>query len=512
MMQRASAWSVALSGIDGVPVEVEAARGGGLPRTQLVGLPDKSLSEAKERVKAAVTACELPWPPQLVTINLSPASLPKAGSHYDVAVAVAAMATEGTLRAPLLCSTVLIGELSLDGRIRKVRGVLPAMLAAAKAGFAQAIVPSGQEREGSLVPGLTVWGAGRLDEVVALLRGQPVERPSDSADSSSPMLEEVSGFEPDLADVLGHEDGKFALEVAAAGRHHLYLHGPPGVGKTMLASRLPSILPDLSLEESVDVSAIHSLAGRPLQGLITRPPFSDPHHSVTAVALVGGGSGELKPGAISLAHRGVLFLDEAPDFGAKLDALRTPLEGGWITVSRARFTARFPARFQLVLAANPCPCGMFGVAGAECRCDSVRVRRYQERMSGPIIDRVDIRHQVTGINRVLVDVGAKTPEPSSAVLARVVEARSRQSRRLAGTPWRTNGEVPGPHLRSQLPLPDDLGILNSALQRGVLSLRGVDKVLRLAWTLADLGGCDQPSGREVRAALQLRQGESRGAS
>lgn len=511
-MVSASAWSVALSGIDGVPVEVEAARGGGLPRTQLVGLPDKALSEAKERVKAAVRACELPWPPQLVTINLSPASLPKTGSHYDVAVAVAAMATEEDFSGTLLGSTVLIGELSLDGRVRKVRGVLPAMLAAARAGFERAIVPSGQQREAALVPGLTVWGAGRLDEVVDILKGRPVANPSESADSSSPLLEDVGGYAPDLAEVIGHEDGKFALEVAAAGRHHLYLHGPPGVGKTMLASRLPSILPDLTVEESVEVSAIHSLAGRSLTGLIERPPFSDPHHSVTAVALVGGGSGELKPGAISLAHRGVLFLDECPDFGPKLDALRTPLEGGWITVSRARYSARFPARFQLILAANPCPCGNFGVAGAECRCDSVRVRKYQERLSGPILDRIDIRHQVLGINRVLFDVDGVSPEPSAAILARVVEARERQARRLVGTPWSTNGEVPGPHLRGGLPLPADLGVLNSALQRGLLSLRGVDKVLRLAWTLADLTGQDTPGPREVRAALQLRQGESRRAA
>lgn len=505
---RASAWSVALSGISGVPVEVEAAKGGGLPRTLLVGLPDKALSEAKDRVRAAVAASQLPYPPQLVTINLSPASLPKMGSHYDVAIAVAAMATEGGVQRGLLARTVLLGELSLDGRIRRVRGVLPALLAAAKAGFERAIVPSGQLDEAGLVPGLSVWSAGRLDEVVRLLNGEPVDAPTESADPSWQEPEDSAQAPADLADVIGHEDGRFALEVAAAGRHHIYLHGAPGVGKTMLASRLPSILPELTLEESVEVSAVHSLAGRRLGGLITRPPFADPHHTVTPVALVGGGSGELRPGAISLAHRGVLFLDEAPDFGNKLDALRTPLEGGWITVNRARASARFPAQFLLVLAANPCPCGYFGVAGGQCRCDSVKVRRYQDRLSGPVLDRIDIRHRMAPVNRVLSDVSAPLGESSAVVLARVLEARDRSAARLRNTPWRTNGEVPGPYLRNELPLPSDLGILNTALDRGQLSMRGVDKVMKVAWTLADLAGADVPSAREIRVALQLRRGGS----
>ncbi len=505
-------WSVALSGIDGFPVEVEAAVGGGLPRVQLVGLPDAQLSEAKARVRAAVLATGLTWPPGLVTINLSPASQPKAGTHYDVAVAVAALIAQREMEVVTSTPTVLIGELSLDGRLRKVRGVLPAMLAAARAGFERAIVPAGQQDEAALVPGISAWGAGRLAEVVDLLTGKPVVNPTEAAEASSPPFEGPEGFEPDLRDVVGHSEGKFALEVAASGRHHLFLHGAPGVGKTMLASRLPSILPDLAESEAVEVSAIHSLAGKQLTGLIERPPYADPHHTVTPVALVGGGTGELRPGAISLAHRGVLFLDECPDFGSKLDALRTPLENGTITVNRARHSATFPARFQLVLAANPCPCGRFGLAGMECRCDPVKVRRYQERLSGPILDRIDIRHQITGVNRVLMDVDADPGESSAQVLARVVEARARQARRLAGTPWATNGEVAGSYLRRELPLPGDLGVLNTALQRGTLSARGVDKVLRVAWTLADLAGKDRVSDTEVRAALLLRQGDLRGAA
>lgn len=507
-----TAWSVGLTGINGFPVEVEAALGGGLPRVQLVGLPDASLNEAKHRVRAAVSSAGWPWPDRLITFNLSPASLPKTGTHYDLALAVASLIAQEELADDAQLRTVLFGELSLDGRVRKVRGVLPAMLAAVKAGFDRAIVPAGQQAEASLVPGLTVWGAGTLRDVVDILEGRPVLEPMEAAPSSTPGPEVRTGFEPDLSDVIGHEDGKFALEVAAAGRHHLFLHGAPGVGKTMLASRLPSILPDLDDSEAVEVSALHSLAGRELTGLIKRPPYADPHASMSAVSLVGGGAGELKPGAISLAHRGVLFLDECPDFGAKLDALRTPLENGWINVNRAKMSTRFPARFQLVLAANPCPCGMHGVAGMVCKCDPTKVRRYQEQLTGPVLDRIDIRHQMASVNRVLLDVAAHDAEPSSAVLARVAEARDRQRRRLRDTPWLTNGDVSGTYLRQHLALPDDLGVLNSALQRGLLSARGVDKVLRIAWTLADLAGSDGPGARELRAALQLRQGEMRSAA
>ena len=504
---RASAWSVALTGIDGVPVEVEAAKGGGIPRTMLVGLPDKALNEAKERVRAAVKACDLPWPPQLLTFNLSPASLPKTGSHFDVAIAAAGMAAERAFPAHRLRDVVLIGELSLDGRVRRVPGVLPAVLAAAKAGFTRVVVPYEQEAEAALVPGIQATGVDRLDEVVAFLKGKPLpQRAPRSAADEGP---DASAYRPDLAEVVGHEEGRFVLEVAAAGRHHLYLYGAPGVGKSMLASRLPSILPQLDDAEAVEVSAIHSLAGIPLDGLIRQPPFADPHHSVTPAALVGGGSAQFKPGAISLAHNGVLFLDECPEFGPKLDALRTPLECGWITINRARYSARIPAGFQLILAANPCPCGYHAVAGAQCRCDPLRVRRYQDRVSGPILDRIDIRHQLTSVNRVLLDIGLPAPESSAVVRERVLEARDRQRARLRGTPWTTNGEIAGSYLRKELTPATDLRLLNEALLRGSISARGVDKVLRVAWTLADLGGHDRISERDIRSALLLRQGAAR---
>lgn len=509
-MVTAATWSVAFMGLDGALIEVEAAVSGqGTPRTILVGLPDAALNESKDRVRAGLASAGYPWPDSALTINLSPAHLPKNGTHYDLPIAAAVLAVMGAVEELNHPGTVMLGELGLAGHIRPVRGVLPALLAASKAGFERAIVPAAQAAEAELVGDMTVWGVGHVTDLVDVLNGFPVAAPA-------PCREEVivePAHEPDLADVRGHSDAKFALEVAAAGRHHLFFHGAPGIGKTMLASRLPSILPDLDPEESVEVSALHSLAGIPLDGLITRPPYSDPHHTSTLASLVGGGAREIRPGAISLAHRGVLFLDEAPEFGARsLESLRVPLESGLVVIGRAMQQVRFPARFQLVLAANPCPCGNSGVAGKECRCQALSVLRYQERISGPILDRIDIRHQLSAQTRLLGSVDEGAEESSATVLARVQEARARQRRRLDNCPWRTNGEVSGAFLRKHLPLPTDLRPINSALSRGLISARGVDKVLRIAWTLADLAGHDRIGPVEVRAAMQLRLGEQAGAA
>jgi len=501
----AATWSVAFMGLEGVLIEVEAAVSGqGTPRTVLVGLPDAALNEAKERVRAGLASVGYRWPDSALTINLSPAHLPKNGTHYDLPIAAAVLGVMGAVENVAQPRTVMLGELGLAGHIRPVRGVLPALLAASKAGFERAIVPAEQAAEAELVGGMTVWGVGHVLELVDVLNGGAVSSPLPSSGGAEPILM----YQPDLADVRGHADAKFALEVAAAGRHHLFFHGAPGIGKTMLASRLPSILPDLDLEESLEVSALHSLAGVPLDGLISRPPYSDPHHTSTLVSLVGGGAREIRPGSISLAHRGVLFLDEAPEFGARaLESLRVPLESGLITIGRAMHQVRFPASFQLILAANPCSCGYSGVAGKECRCQPLSVLRYQERISGPILDRIDIRHQLSSQTRLLGPADEHPEEPSAAVLARVQEARERQRARLAKSPWRTNGEVSGAFLRKQLPLPTDLRPVNSALSRGTLSARGVDKVLRISWTLADLAGHDRIGPTELRAAMQLRLGE-----
>lgn len=503
---RGTTWCIALQGLEGTKVEIEAATTQNLPRTVFVGLPDAALNEAKERVKHGVKSSGKKWPDGVVTINLSPGSVPKYGTHFDLAIAVAAMTVDQANGVPTeqLASFVMFGELGLDGRVRPVRGIVPLLLAASNQGFERAIVPASQLAEAELVPGLAVWGIEHLMEVGAVLRGEP---PMHRAPAPAPA-EPAAGV-PDLSDVQGHEDGKFALEVAAAGRHHLFLHGQPGVGKTMLASRLTSILPDLDQNEAIEVSALYSLAGESLeQGLITRPPYQSPHHTASRQSIVGGGGREIRPGAVSLAHRGVLFLDEGPEFGQKtLESLRVPLEAGVVHIGRAMSQVVFPARFQLVLAANPCACGYFGVAGKECTCPPYRVRQYQDRLSGPILDRVDIMHHMPAVTR-FVEIDTSPRESSAAVLERVVEARDRQRHRLKGTPWATNAEVAGAYLRKQLPLPEELAGVNRALARGTLSARGVDKVIRVAWTIADLGGKDRPGAIEMGAAMQLRLGEN----
>ncbi|WP_228989921.1 YifB family Mg chelatase-like AAA ATPase [Streptomyces sp. DH8] len=526
----ARACSVALVGVEGVVVEVQADLEPGVAAFTLVGLPDKSLVESRDRVRAAVVNSGAEWPQKKLTVGLSPASVPKGGSGFDLAVACAALGAAGRIAPAAITDVVMIGELGLDGRVRPVRGVLPAVLAAAEAGYEQVVVPEQSAGEAALVPGVSVLGVRTLRQLIAVLCDEPVpDEPAagrgrfdaGSAGLALPGTGVGAGFaaygdahRPDLADVAGQPRPRQALEVAAAGGHHLLFTGPPGAGKTMLAERLSAVLPPLTRQESLEVTAVHSVAGilHPGEPLVSRAPYCAPHHSATMQSLIGGGNGIPRPGAVSLAHRGVLFLDEAPEFSGKaLDALRQPLESGHVVVARAAGVVRLPARFLMVLAANPCPCGRHTLAGAGCECPPSVVRRYQARLSGPLLDRVDLRVEVEPVDRAdLLGRGGRG-EPTAVVAARVRDARARAAERLAATPWTTNSEVPGHELRTRLPAaPGALVAAERDLERGALTARGLDRVLRVAWTVADLRGADRPDASDVAVALELRTGVQRG--
>ncbi|WP_069814943.1 YifB family Mg chelatase-like AAA ATPase [Streptomyces sp. TP-A0874] len=532
-MAFARACSVALLGVEGVVVEVQADLEPGVAAFTLVGLPDKSLVESRDRVRAAVVNSGAPWPQKKLTVGLSPASVPKSGSGFDLAVAGAVLGASERFDPRRVADLVMVGELGLDGRVRPVRGVLPAVLAAAEAGYRQVVVPERTAAEAALVPGVSVLGVRSLRQLIAILAEEPVpdEEPEEEG-RPDPMLAGLSipgsgtaaglaqrGVEgrpaPDLADVAGQRPARLALEVAAAGGHHLFLSGPPGAGKTMLAERLPGLLPPLTREESLEITAVHSVGGMLPAGkpLVDAAPYCAPHHSATIPSLVGGGSGVPRPGAVSLAHRGVLFLDEAPEFsGRVLDALRQPLESGHVVVARSGGVVRMPANFLLVLAANPCPCGRHSLHGSGCECTPATIRRYQSRLSGPLMDRVDLRIRVEAVGRrELTSLGAGG-EATRTVAERVAEARDRASARLADTPWRLNSEIPGHELRTRWrAAPSALDLAERDMDRGLLTARGLDRVLRVAWTVADLAGHDRPALQDVAAALQLRTGVSRGA-
>ncbi|HEU0240098.1 MAG TPA: YifB family Mg chelatase-like AAA ATPase [Micromonosporaceae bacterium] len=504
-MSYAKVLAIGLLGLQGHIVEVEADLASGLPGLSLVGLPDTALNEARDRVRAALVNSGETWPNRRITVNLLPASLPKFGSSFDLAVAVTVLAGAGVLPLAPLGGVALIGELGLDGSVRAVRGVLPCILAAARAGVRRAVVPLANAHEAGLVPGVNVRATDTLRRLIDFVRGAgPLLDPPDATES--PAGEAA----PDLADVIGQELGRRAIEVAAAGGHHMFLIGPPGAGKTMLAQRMPSILPPLDDDAALEVTAVHSIAGilPPGAPMIRRPPLQAPHHTATPTSLVGGGPGLARPGAISLAHRGVLFLDEAPEYSsAALEALRQPLEEGHVTIHRSRGYATYPARIQLVLAANPCPCAK-PAGDLSCECSALTRRRYLARLSGPLLDRVDLRvglDPVTSAQLVREDHLAET---SATVLRRVVAARVTAAARWVRFGCRTNADVSGVQLRDRefrLPVTTTRR-LTDHIDRGLLSARGFDRVVRIAWTVSDLDGRERPDKDDIDEALFLRGG------
>ncbi|SDH64141.1 magnesium chelatase family protein [Pseudomonas flavescens] len=493
-MSLAIVHSRAQVGVEAPAVTVEAHLANGLPALALVGLPETAVKESKDRVRSAILNCALDFPPRRITLNLAPADLPKDGGRFDLAIALGILAASGQLPADALTTLECLGELALSGSIRPVRGVLPAALAARGAGRTL-VVPRENAEEASLASGLTVLAAGHLLELVAHLNGQTPLAPY----KAQGLLHQSQPY-PDLAEVQGQVAAKRALLVAAAGGHNLLLSGPPGTGKTLLASRLPGLLPPLSEDEALQVAAIRSVASHaPLQSWPQRP-FRQPHHSASGPALVGGGS-RPQPGEITLAHHGVLFLDELPEFDRKvLEVLREPMESGSIVIARARDKTRFPARFQLVAAMNPCPCGFLGAPSGNCRCSPEQIQRYRGKLSGPLLDRIDL-HVTVAREATTLYSPPHGVESSATVAARVASARQRQMARQGCA----NAFLDLPGLRRHCVLPDaERRWLEQACERLGLSLRAAHRLLKVARTLADLDDTPDIARCHLAEALQYR--------
>ena len=511
-MHLAKSYAISLVGLTGTVVEVEADISSNLPGFVLVGLPDASLSEASARVRAAIVNSSLALAPRKITVNLSPAAVPKFGSSFDLAIAVAVLAANKPFPESRLAECVHIGELALDGSVRPVNGVLPAVMAARAAGFSSVVVPAANFAEARLVGSIEILPVNNLRQV-AKLHGLPCEVAEVDLPNAEPMVAD-SAFEKDIADIYGQNAAVESMVIAAAGGHHMLMIGSPGVGKTMMAERFSNLLPDLSAEESVETTAVHSIAknrGLIGSGLIVRPPFEAPHHTASAVSLIGGGTSIPNPGLVSLAHNGVLFLDEAPEFQQPaLEVLRQALETGEVVISRAAGVARFPARFQLLLAANPCPCGNALNPKVTCVCSALVRQRYMNKLSGPLLDRVDIRLQIQTINATQVLLAReKTGRlTSQEARQRVVQARAIAAERLSQTGYSLNAHIPASLLHKRFVASSQATrLLDLALKRGAISMRGYDRCLRLAQTICDLDAAERIDETHIARAVTLRGSE-----
>ena len=501
-----SALSVGLIGLKAFIIQIQAFVSPGLPYFSIIGLPDTSLSEARERVKSACQASGAKWPETRVTVNLSPASMPKRGSSHDLAIAASVLSASGTIPHDCLNDTVVLGEVNLDGTVLPINGLLPILLHARDQGVCKVIVPHANLDEAALVPDVNAIGVRHVGELIELMGGTAKYEISDLIRDVNPNDDTMSICPPpgDMNEVMGQETAKWALEVAAAGGHHLMMTGPPGTGKTMLASRIPGIMSPLSESEQLEVASIRSLCGTlPSYGISDIPPFEAPHHTASTASLVGGGAGLAQPGAITRAHRGILFMDEAPEFSARtLQTLREPLESGYVAISRAKGTTYYPARFQLIMAANPCPCCYAYGNGERCTCKEKDRIKYFSRLSGPILDRIDIQIEVPPVERINPGM-TPSGESSHAIRLRVIVARQTAQERFREFGWVCNAQATGTWLRANTST-KAIELVNHALASERLSLRGADRAMRLAWTLADLSGKTSPGQEEMMQGISMR--------
>ncbi len=494
--------SSAVVGVDGFLVEVETDILNGLPSFTIVGLPDKAVEEARERVRSAIKNSGVDFPVKRITVNLAPSDLPKEGSSFDMPIAVSMLFASGQI-VENIDEALFIGELSLNGSFRLTRGVLPAILLAKSLNFKRVFVPSENKYEAAMVDGIDIYAVDNLRDLILFLDGKKEIEKIEGVDFES--LQQESEYDFDLKDVKGQEAVKRAIEVAVAGGHNILLKGPPGSGKTLIAKTIPSLLPPLSFEEALEVTKIYSISGL-LSGnsfMVTRP-FRSPHHTTSYVGLIGG-SANPKPGEISLAHRGVLFLDELPEFSRNvLESLRQPLEDGVVSISRAKQRISFPADFMLIAAANPCPCGYHGDSTRECICTSQQILRYQKRLSGPLLDRIDIHVDVPAVKSEKL-VNDDEVEESKTVRSRIKKALDLQKKRFIKVKTLTNGQMSARDIKNHLELSEEIKeLMKQAADKLSLSARSFHKVLKVARTIADLDNSKQIKKEHILEALQYR--------